>query len=1676
VHGIIAGTTGSGKSELLQTLIVALAVEHDPRVLNFVLIDYKGGATIEPFRKLPHVVEMASNLQPNSVERVFVAVKAEIDRRSAVLAEAGVSDLVDYRRNIAPNLRPDSTLPHEFPHLLIIVDEFAEMLQANPDYRVQFEQITRLGRAVGVSLLLATQKPAGVVSDQMRANMKLRIALRVESPEDSREILRRSDAAHLPHIAGRGYIQTGTDAITEIQIAWAGMNYTGARDSRYSRDEVASILETSTPPRSALTWLVAAMALEAQRASIPPQRAPWPPPLPHKLHFHDSLDTTYIHDTNNATASLEPARRSHGHHSGLPAADREAEGSPMFTDGRSTGSLHPWITGSTDVLHEQWQPHPWTTPLNLKIPVGLADDPETACQRIVYVDPMTDPVIVFGASGRGKTSFLRSFTLALAARYSPQDLNIYAIDFGKGGLRFLRSLPHCGAVVESASNEKLESLFRMLHGLLRDRQDKLRVTASIEEYNCSKSGQPDKLFPAILVIIDNLAEFKDEYERLLPDLIALVRDGRALGMYFLFSATRPSDLPAKLAGLMNQRFSMYQPNPEIYSDIFGRRTSALQDIPGRGFAYIEDRILQFQTVVPAIPALKGKADPVSILAQEMEDEWSRRGGKRPSAEIPRTADFLEMYSQVLGRPVTRISDLHIHEQWMQSMEPAHQEWLEAPFGYVSNREVRRLVFSAKPGGDGVHGMGAGTTGSGKSELLQTIIASLAVRYDPRIVNFVLIDYKGGATIEPFRTLPHTVDLATNLEPAAVHRIFKSIRAELDRRAKILARAGVADLVEYRRRIIPHLTVNSDLPRSFPHLFVVVDEFAEMIQANPDYRALFEQLTRLGRSFGVSLLLATQRPTGVVSDQMKANMKFRLCLRVETSDDSREILGRTDAMSLPSIPGRGYLQVGGGTTAEFQAGYSGVQYDPGDDDPNFSRSEIMAAIQDRIAIADGDASAEPPRTLLAWLVGAMALEANRSNIPVQRKPWPNQLPATLPWDRAIDAQHIPGVKTDTIVIHPAFAAWSDGDASAWQALTATPSDPPPLRVAVGLLDQPSDAAQRALELDLSSDACLILGATGRGKTTLLKTLVLGLAATHRPDQLHLYGFDFGRGGLRALYTLPHTGGFVDSADSERVERLFGILSDIVAERQQLMQSFESFEHYNRANPGSQLARVVVIIDNVAEFRETYESRLAQLMAILREGRAFGVHFVITGSLISDVPIRLFNMLNQRITFYQTDPGDYATIFGKGCPRITDLPGRGIAMHPTKDSPIPLEFHAATPSIGDLQLVIDQMRVTWQSICESDPRMRSRTAQSIHPLPSIIPLVELLQDTPSSNTANNVPFGHNDRDRKPTLLELETKGPHLLVIGPPMSGKTTTVQTMVLAMAHTYSPQHTAFILIDAAETSRTFFNLADHRGRRIADLPHVLATISSPNEAVDVVRRLSSEFRDLPDITKQNSRSHPESTPPERRIVIVMDNFEDISNQLLTSFAELGKGRSLSFIAACGTGMQHNISNPLKRRIESARYSFVLQDPELVRSLGARPASLPSRELPAGRGWFIKGARPTLIQVATVLSDSDAHTNLGLLFDVIHDKWDEPATWTHPYDPAAEVSSQDANQTSQFKMTPDLNAIAYSNQESIDAKTAFLQLSASAQTTPLLSLDDIPAVSNLVSLEVELPSKETSKET
>ncbi len=341
-------------------------------------------------------------------------------------------------------------------------------------------------------------------------------------------------------------------------------------------------------------------------------------------------------------------------------------------------------------------------------------------------------------------------------------------------------------------------------------------------------------------------------------------------------------------------------------------------------------------------------------------------------------------------------------RWSENASAKNADWLKVTLGIRSGMKPRTLQLEAKK--DGVHGILAGGTGSGKSEALMTLIVGLAINYPPDILNFVLVDYKGGGAFKPFEQLPHCVDIVTNLNKAGVNRVFTAINAEIRRRQRLNADTRTKDIVAYREKGL-HLT-----HAPYPHLFIIIDEYAEMIDDYEEFKAELESITRVGRSQGVNLILASQRPKGV-TDQMRANIKLKLCLRVEQTDTSIEMLRRPDAAFLPGgMPGRGYLQVGNEDIELMQTAYTGDTYPyaplrEGDRAPKFY-DVVVDLAEELLAEKNG----ERPRT-----------------------PWPPILPRSLTLGAALSPRYFEPASRGLVtlgqarplLLNPFLADWHAG---------------------------------------------------------------------------------------------------------------------------------------------------------------------------------------------------------------------------------------------------------------------------------------------------------------------------------------------------------------------------------------------------------------------------------------------------------------------------------------------------------------------------------------------------------------------------------------------------------------------------------------------------------------------------
>jgi DNA segregation ATPase FtsK/SpoIIIE-like protein len=943
-------------------------------------------------------------------------------------------------------------------------------------------------------------------------------------------------------------------------------------------------------------------------------------------------------------------------------------------------------------------------------------------------------------------------------------------------------------------------------------------------------------------------------------------------------------------------------------------------------------------------------------------EWDVRRGY--GADIPRAVGLLSLYDDARD-----LSALEVPERWRESKNAKRAEWPKIPLGMLAGQEPRYLHFFADA--DGVHGMVAGSTGSGKSELLMTIILSLAVKYDPAIVNFVLIDFKGGAAFDPFRDLPHVVDIVTNLRGNAVARMFAAINAELNRRQQVNQDNGTKDIVRYRRNNL-HNTRNDN----YPHLFIIVDEFAEMIANNPEYKAQLDSITRLGRALGVSLILAAQRPTGV-TDQMRANIKFRISLRVETREESSELLRLPDAAYLPSIPGRGYLQVGSSSLELVQVGYTGEAYNRADYDP-FER------YSNRPLIWESDLGKEEDEPMYDVMVRRMRQLSDRNygDAPRWRKPWPNPLPTYIALDRpdGIEVEYFVEEDEDWLradlspeepfVLAPAIPRWMSGVQTGWKPVDW---ETRAMRAVVGLIDNPSMAKLHTLMVDFTAGHFAIFGASGWGKSIFVRSVVTSLISTHAPDDLHLYFLDFGSRALGIFEEAPHTGAFIISHEKERIERLMRMLESIVDTRKELLAkaNVANIYEYNqqagrrrRGDMPTKLPAILVAIDNFAEFRASYENLFDILISLAREGLANGLHFIFTGEQSSALG-KLFNLVTEKISLKLADDTEYSTIVGRGALPVEEIAGRGLRRVDRS----PLELQVAMP----LAFLDDEVAKTEsERLAELIGRMRE-AGKAYTPPPRIdvletwAVLPTLLHERTQMGANGHLPaqivLGRADFDLQPLVITLDAK-PHFMIGGPPSSGKTTALQTLILSLVSQYAPDQVAMILADYQG------GIADYGGtRRLDELPHMLMpVITEAGQLRQAIDQLENEF------------VHNAATRTPREVYFIVDAFEDFG-ELTTRDAgdeprkRLGDlarryGKQGFHIIICGMRDGMSSSDDVVRPIAANRFGLSM-DVETAESspfYGQVPRALSQSVLPRGRGFLVQPGRVSMLQIAVPYAD------------------------------------------------------------------------------------------------------------
>lgn len=817
-HGLVAGTTGSGKSETLQTYMLSMAINYSPDDIAFFVIDYKGGGMANLFSDLPHMAGQISNLSGNQVHRAMVSIKSENRRRQRLFNECGVNHIDSYTR-----LYKNGETSVPLPHLLIVIDEFAELKKEEGSFMRELISVAQVGRSLGVHLILATQKPDGTVDDNIRCNAKFRVCLRVQDRQDSNEMLHRPDAAYITQ-SGRAFMQVGNDEVfEEFQSGWSGAEYDEAL--AYGNTNIASIRTNTGKPaisgnyfkkqqkdRQRRQWLMHLLELYTQSAEELGSKLPIIIDIPERMDqlvelVYKRLESEhadyprgksntdrlkefaqvfaeYTHeDWHKDEVIRKMVEQMHQENKKIPEAKEKTQLAAavdyiaaLAEANGYTNKFRLWLPVLPEQLYlsqlngykkqifdgTDWpaSPSQWV----LEAMVGLSDNPANQVQNPMSISfSENGNLAICGSAGSGKSTFLQTLLYSLTNRYSPAWLNYYILDFSNKSLASFETAPHCGGVVFEDDQEKASRLFNMLDSIIKERRT-LFHGGSYAQFVQHNGPQ----VPAVLVVIDNYASFREKtggaYE---GRILTLSREGTNYGVYMAITSGGfgGSEIPNRIADNLRNTVCLEMGDKFKYGDVLRNLHFDVLPEPGvkgRGIASIQGSFLEYQTA----------------LAEQSEDDYGRANRMKET--------FARMQEVWKGRPVRRIPEIPekpqiAHLTQLEEYEHAINDRGCLPYAYylsdasVCSLELRTTYCC----------LITGKTRTGKTGLLQVMLEG-ARRKKAKIC---VIDPDGRAGLKNAAEAADTVYAMTEQELFNYTKDFQQIFLQRNKRKQEIIRSG-----------------------------------------------------------------------------------------------------------------------------------------------------------------------------------------------------------------------------------------------------------------------------------------------------------------------------------------------------------------------------------------------------------------------------------------------------------------------------------------------------------------------------------------------------------------------------------------------------------------------------------------------------------------------------------------------------------------------------------------------------------------------------------------------------------------------------------------------------------------------------------------------------------------------
>ncbi|MFS0853845.1 type VII secretion protein EccCa [Microbacterium sp. 179-I 3D4 NHS] len=836
-------------------------------------------------------------------------------------------------------------------------------------------------------------------------------------------------------------------------------------------------------------------------------------------------------------------------------------------------------------------------------------------------------------------------------------------------------------------------------------------------------------------------------------------------------------------------------------------------------------------------------------------------------------------------------------------------------------------------GMGPHGICIGATGSGKSELLRTLVLGLATTHGPDDLSMILVDYKGGAAFAPFARLPHIAGLIDNLadDPQLIERARASINGEVVRRQQLLKSAGdAASITEYRQR----REERPDLP-VLPHLFLVIDEFGELLTAEPDFVDLLLTIGRIGRSIGVHLLLSSQRIDAGRLRGLDTYLSYRLGLRTFSTAESAMVLDTADAFHLPAIPGYAYLKVDTSVYTRLRAGYvsgpapeSDLPETDADDEPRVRVIPPYDAVQPP-TVAEGEpvvpvAATRSGRTLMEAVVEQLAAAAPRT-APV----WLPPLPTVL----ALGAV--------------AAEAGSESPPTAVLASAAVLPAPamPGLRLPIGLLDEPAQQRQGAWMLDLarSGGHVTVMGAPLSGRSTFLRTLAASLALTRTPREVSVYGLDLTGGGLGRIEGFPHVGGVATRGHRERIGRMLEELTVMLRVREEVFRTegLDSVEDMRRRHAAGRLpqlpsADVVLLVDGFGALRGEFEEFEQPVAGLLERGGSYGMHVVATITRWNDVRGNHQSLIGTRLELRLNDAGESQLARKLSSSLRVDEPGRALTDGLLfAQVALPVREESEASAVGEaLEALAQSSAEAWAG-------------------PEAAPIRLLPEDLDPASLADPgggpavIPLGLRQDTMKTAALDLAHADPHLLLLGDTGCGKTTTLRGIIRGAVARHTPEELVIALMDV-------------RGGLADDIPEEY--LGGHAASAPLARQLAASIA-----VELEKRQAARGGGP--RILVVVDDFDVLAAggieplRPLLPYLASARDLRLNVIATRPVlGASRALFDASLQAVRDTGGSLLLMSGD--RSEGALAPRLYAEPLIPGRARLVRrGGAPTLVQVA-----------------------------------------------------------------------------------------------------------------